>query len=81
MERYNLCSIGLLSAEVNAGFASADYTAEEGTGLLKVCLEVFGSNSLSQSSLVRVQTIPGTAQGDYCTIHLTYLISLWVDPS
>ena len=66
MERYNLCSmLGLLSAEVNAGFASADYTAEEGTGLLKVCLEVFGSNSLSQSSLVRVQTIPGAAQGIY----------------
>ena len=59
---------------MNAGFVSLDYTAEEGTGLLEVCLEVFGSNSLSQSSLVRVQTIPGTAQGDYCTIHLTYLI-------
>ena len=51
------------SQEINAGFAMVEYTAEEGVGLLRVCLEVFGLETLSQASLVRVQTIPGTAEG------------------
>ena len=53
-------------AEVTVGFASLHYTTEEGTSgasLLEVCLQVFGSNTLSQASLVRVQTLPGSAQG------------------
>ena len=49
--------------EVNAGFVSLDYTAGEGDGLLQVCVEVTGTEALSQSSLVRVQTISGTAEG------------------
>ena len=40
-----------------------EYTAEEEVGRLKVCLEVFGLETLSQASLARVQTIPGTAEG------------------
>ena len=53
-------------AEVNVGFASLHYTIEEGpsgASLLEVCLQVFGSNTLSQASLVRVQTLPRSAQG------------------
>ncbi|CAI8052979.1 Extracellular matrix protein 3, partial [Geodia barretti] len=52
--------------EINAGFAVLEYTAEEGVGLLAVCLEVFGLDTLSQASLVRITTVPGTAEGKSC---------------
>lgn len=55
---------------MNVGFASLHYTVEEGTAdasLLEVCLQVLGDNVLSQASLVKVQTLPGSAEGMYVT--------------
>ena len=40
-----------------------EYTADEGAGLLQVCLKVFGPETLSQAGLVRVQTVSATAEG------------------
>ena len=61
MRAYDLCSVVYL--EINAGFESLEYTAEESVSLLEVCLKLFGSASLSQPSLVKIMTLPGTAEG------------------
>ena len=50
-------------AEVNAGFERLEYTAEETAGVLEVCVQVFGTATLSQTTLVRVETMPGSAEG------------------
>ena len=48
---------------MNVGFASLQFTAEESVSLLEVCVKVFGAVILSQAGLVRVQTLPGSAEG------------------
>ena len=66
---------------MNVGFSSLQFTAEEGVSLLEVCLRVFGPAVLSQASLVRVQTIPGSAEGIYvsqcCTIKLMQIVIIY----
>lgn len=65
---------------MTVGFASLQYTVKEGTSdasLLEVCLQVFGSNVLSQASLVRVQTLPGTAEGMYVIKYVTCKVTVF----
>jgi hypothetical protein len=68
----NMATIAIIDNdfEVNVGFSSLQFTAEEGVSLLEVCLRVFGPAVLSQASLVRVQTIPGSAEAssDYALL-------------
>ena len=56
-----------LSAEVNVGFQQLHYVIEEDTNIAEACLQVFGSETLSQASLVRVQTVDGSAEGNRST--------------
>ena len=43
---------------------------------MEICLQVFGPAPLSQAGLVRVQTLPGTAQGSDIIAIITITLQL-----
>ena len=60
---YSGSLLHVFPVDVTVGFSSLEFTVEEDGHLLEVCLRVVGSATLSQASLVRVKTLPGSAEG------------------